>query len=106
MKTISFVIPVYYNEGSLLPLFAELQRVEERLNEQQLALQLIFVDDGSGDESLQRLLLIKQQRPETTVVKLARNFGAVSATKTGLSFITGDCFMLLAADLQDSPDII
>jgi glycosyltransferase involved in cell wall biosynthesis len=106
MKTISLVIPVYYNEGSLLPLFAELQRVEQRLNEQQLALQLIFVDDGSGDESLQRLLLIKQQRPETKVIKLARNFGAVSATKTGLSFITGDCFMLLAADLQDPPDII
>lgn len=106
MKTISVVIPVYYNEGSLLPLFEKLQDIEKQLAERDMALQLIFVDDGSKDASFERLMTIKAARPQTTVIKLARNFGAVSASKTGLKFVKGDCFMLLAADLQDPPQII
>lgn len=106
MKTVSIVIPVYFNAESLPLLFQSLLEVESDLKEYKLGLQLIFVDDGSGDESFAELVKIKEQRPETTIVKLARNFGAVSASKTGLQFVTGDCFMLLAADLQDPPSII
>jgi dolichol-phosphate mannosyltransferase len=69
-------------------------------------MELIFVDDGSGDGSLARLLAIKGARPTTKVVKLTRNFGAFQAAKTGLRFVTGDCFVLLAADLQDPPELI
>ncbi|MBI3607908.1 MAG: glycosyltransferase family 2 protein [Nitrospirae bacterium] len=106
MKRVSVIIPVYYNEGSLPLLFAELQKVEDRLLAQQLGLELIFVDDGSGDASLAELLKIKQKRTETKVVKLTRNFGAVHASKTGFRFVTGDCFTILAADLQDPPELI
>ena len=42
-----------------------------------------------------------RRRPATKVIALSRNFGAVAASKTGLRFVTGDCFMILAADLQD-----
>jgi polyisoprenyl-phosphate glycosyltransferase len=106
MKTLSVVIPVYFNEGSLPPLFEKLREVEARLAGDGLALELIFVDDGSGDRSLAELLAIKAARPETRVIKLSRNFGAMHAAKCGLQFVRGDCFILLAADLQDPPELI
>lgn len=106
MKTLSIVVPVYYNEQSLPPLFDELESIERQFLERSVQLQLIFVDDGSGDQSLSRLLEFKERRPSTTVVKLTRNFGAVHATKTGIRLVTGDCFLVLAADLQDPPELI
>jgi polyisoprenyl-phosphate glycosyltransferase len=105
-KKASVVVPVYYNEASLQPLFAELLKVEKQLDELGLDFELIFVDDGSKDQSLSELLKIKQQRPETKIIKLSRNFGAVHASKTGAQFVTGDCYVNLAADLQDPPELI
>ena len=106
MKKLSVVVPVYYNEGSLAGLFQELTQVEEQLHKRDMELELIFVDDGSGDQSLKELLKIKQARPATKVIKLSRNFGAVHTSKTGLRFVTGDCFTWLAADLQDPPELL
>jgi dolichol-phosphate mannosyltransferase len=106
MKTVSVVFPVYYNAESLPILFAELQKVEGQLNERDCAMELIFVDDGSGDESMIELLKIKQQRPDTRVVKLTRNFGAVHTCKVGLNHVTGDCAIVLNADLQDPPELV
>lgn len=104
--TVSVVVPVYYNEGSLPILFERLLEVEEGLRQRGLGLELIFVDDGSRDGSLAALREIKRRRPATKVVKLTRNFGAVHASKTGMRFVTGDCFLVLAADLQDPPELI
>ena len=105
-KKISVVVPVYFNEGSLPLLFEALERVEEQLQMRKCSLELVFVDDGSHDNSLSRLLEFKAKRPETKVVKLTRNFGAIKCSKTGLSFVTGDAFVILAADLQDPPNLI
>jgi polyisoprenyl-phosphate glycosyltransferase len=105
-KVLSVVVPVYFNAESLPALFAELQAIEEQLLSRGVELELVFVDDGSGDESFAELVKIKEQRRPTKVVRLTRNFGAVHASKCGLSFVTGDCFMVLAADLQDPPELI
>lgn len=106
MKKVSVIVLVYYNEESLPLLFSELVKVENQLGRQDLELELIFVDDGSGDASLNELLKIKKQRESTKVIKLTRNFGGIHALKTGLQFLTGDCFIVLAADLQDPPELI
>jgi glycosyltransferase involved in cell wall biosynthesis len=105
-RTISVVVPVFWNEQSLAPLFEELSRTEQELRKKNYNLELIFVDDGSGDNSLGELLKIKNSRPATKIIKLTRNFGAIHASKTGFQFVTGDCFMILAADLQDPPELI
>jgi polyisoprenyl-phosphate glycosyltransferase len=105
-KTLSVVIPVYYNAGSLPELFPELVKLETQLAQRNMALELIFVNDGSGDASLVELLAIKRARPATKVITLSRNFGAVAASKRGFSFVTGDVFTILAADLQDPPEQI
>lgn len=106
MKTISIIIPVYYNEQSLPLLFTELLKIEQKLLKKEIAMELIFVDDGSGDNSMKELLKIKQQRENTKVIKLTRNFGSIHASKTAFKFVTGDCFLMLAADLQDPPSLI
>jgi polyisoprenyl-phosphate glycosyltransferase len=100
-KKVSVVVPVYYNEESLPHLYQDLKGFEAELDKRDLDLELIFVDDGSGDASLAELHNIRENRPTTRIIKLSRNFGAVAASKTGFKFITGDCFGILAADQQD-----
>ncbi len=83
-KTVSVVVPVYFNSESLPLLLNRLQDVEHQLlASHDVALQLIFVNDGSRDGSQEALLRIKAIRPESTVVRLSRNFGAVHASRTG-----------------------
>ena len=91
MKTLSVVIPVYFNEGSLRPLFDALMQVEAELRDRQIRLQLIFVDDGSEDGSLRELLDIASGNDAVKVVKHSRNFGSMMALKTGFQFVEGDC---------------
>jgi len=105
-KKVSVVVPVYFNEGSLPKLFDELLSLEQTLLERSVGLEMIFVDDGSKDGSLARLLEFKSRRPDIKVIKLSRNFGAVHCSKTGFRFVTGDAFMILAADLQDPPSLL
>jgi glycosyltransferase involved in cell wall biosynthesis len=103
-RTFSMVIATYYNADSLPFLFVELDTFEKKLLSLGLNLELIFVDDGSGDESFARLVEFRKVRPKTKLVRLARNFGAVAAGKAGMKFVTGDCFMPFPADLQDPLD--
>ena len=100
-QTLSLVVPVYFNADSLPTLADDLRRFETRLAELGVGLELIFVDDGSADQSLARLLDIKRDRPTTKVIRLSRNFGAPAAAKAGLAFVTGDGFAFWAADLQE-----
>jgi dolichol-phosphate mannosyltransferase len=106
MAKISVMTPVYFNEASIQPLFVELTKVERQLEARGHTFEIIFVDDGSGDNSLAELLKVKEQRPATRIIKLTRNFGAMNASKTGYRFVTGDCVVGLAADLQDPPALI
>jgi dolichol-phosphate mannosyltransferase len=99
---ISVVVPVFNNAGSLDILFAQLSEFEARLAGLDLRLDLIFVDDGSSDGSYDKLLDIKQRRPDTKLIKLTRNFGAVRAGRAGLRHAEGDAVSIVAADLQDS----
>lgn len=105
-RRISVIIPVYFNAGSLPGLFDALQGVEAALHQRGLDLELVFVDDGSGDESFAALKRIKAARPDTVLVKLTRNFGSVPAIRTGLRYVTGDAFAFLSADLQDPPSLV
>lgn len=104
-KKLSIIIPIYFNEGSLPNLFDELLKLEENLKNKSIDLELIFVDDGSEDGSLAKALEFKSSRQDTKVIKLTRNFGAVHCSKTGFNFVTGDAFTIIAADLQDPPEL-
>ena len=105
-RCISLVIPVFCNEESLPELFVGLKDLEADLNKKGLLAEFVFVDDGSRDKSLELLLNFKASRTNTQVIKLTRNFGAVEASKCGLKHVTGDCFTVIAADLQDPLDLV
>jgi dolichol-phosphate mannosyltransferase len=70
-------------------------------------LELVFVDDGSGDRSLEILLEWRERYPSSIkVVKLSRNFGSMAAILAGMGVATGDCVAMISADLQDPPDLL
>jgi glycosyltransferase involved in cell wall biosynthesis len=85
-KTLSIVVPVYFNEGSLPRLFEELKTVEQELGERDIHLELIFVDDGSGDGSLDELVKIKHKRKDTKIVKLTRKAVNLSRATASLFY--------------------
>ena len=105
MPDYSLVIPVYYNEGCLHPLMASLDGDVISKNPH-LTHEIIFVDDGSGDNSLNELLEIREKYNQVKVIKLTRNFGQINALLAGFSFAQGKCVIALSADGQDPPAII
>jgi glycosyltransferase involved in cell wall biosynthesis len=106
MAKLSIVVPVYFNETSLPHLEKALFDLEEELLNHGLNLELIFVNDGSTDESLAILREMQARRPTSILLNHLANQGSTSAIKTGLRFVTGDCFTYLAADLQDPPELL
>lgn len=102
----SVIIPVYYNEGSLLRTFS---LVKEELEKFQLVTkyEIIFIDDGSMDGSYDEMKKIYTSDPShIKLVKLTRNFGQVSAMKAGYQLAKGRCIINISADLQDPPELI
>ncbi len=103
MSRISIVVPVYYNADTLEDLYADMQdKILDKLGDYEL----VFVDDGSGDNSWEIMNKIKAIDPHTVLVKLSRNFGEHAALLAGLSVCTGDCAVTKQADLQEDSAII
>jgi len=102
----SIVIPVYCNEGSLSPLMEAIENDVIARNPD-LHCEVIFVDDGSKDDSLKELLSLKEKHPNLIkVIKLTRNFGQLPAVCAGYKYAKGKCVINIAADLQDPPELI
>jgi polyisoprenyl-phosphate glycosyltransferase len=103
MKTFSIVVPVYFNGLNIPHLIPRLQQLQEHLPG--YALEFIFVDDGSGDDSFRLLAEAQQRDARIRVIKLSRNFGSMAAIQAGLHYAKGDCAGVIAADLQDPPEL-
>src|SRR6476660_8146673 len=95
---ISVVVPVY-NNGATVDELA--RRVGAALRPEPY--ELIFIDDGSSDDSLGRLKQIAAASPEVKLISLARNFGQHPAISAGFEHARGDAVVLMDADLQDRP---
>ncbi len=104
MQKVSVVVPVYYNEGSLPLLHLRLSACATL--ETNYTFEFIFVDDGSGDNSFQVLQEISRKDSRVQVIKLVRNFGSTNAQLAGIRYATGDAVVVIAADLQDPPELI
>lgn len=101
---LSLVVPIYKNEENLDRLLAELEKLQPRLPD---PLEVVFVVDGSPDACEQILLARLPTLPfRSQLISLSRNFGSFSAIAAGLEVSTGGYFAVIAADLQEPPELI
>jgi len=100
----SLVVPVYGNSGSIEPLVETVEGIERQVEG---GLETIFVVDGSPDDSGEKLLAALAGRKITAqVVDHARNFGSFAAIRTGMSRARGKYIAVMAADLQEPPELV
>jgi polyisoprenyl-phosphate glycosyltransferase len=100
----SLVVPVYRNEGSIDALVQTTVHIAERVEGE---LETIFVVDGSPDNSHQRLIdALRESKLCGRVVKHSRNFGSFAAIRTGMALARGDYIAVMAADLQEPPELV
>lgn len=101
---VSVVIPVYYNQDNLGPLYEDISK--KLLNHTEYEWEIVMVNDGSKDGSyvVMKELAVKDSR--LRIYSLSRNFGSHAAILCGLSKCTGDCAVVKAADLQEPTEMI
>lgn len=104
-KLISIIIPVYRNEGSINPTYINLKAVLEDVSDT-YDYEIVFINDGSDDNSLNELFTIKKIDPNVRIIDFVRNFGQVSAIHAGFEEATGDLLINISADMQDPPTLI
>ena len=97
---ISLVIPVYNEEDNLIPLY---EKVIESLDPAGIDFELILVNDGSKDRSMQRLRELVDRDSRVVAVELRRNFGQTAAMAAGIDKAQGEFVVTLDADLQNDP---
>ncbi len=100
---LSVVIPVFNESAGLERLAVRVRRAMDALDR---SAEVIYVDDGSTDRSLEQLLVIQAQDPTVTVVSLARNAGQHAAVLAGFAHARGEVVVTLDADLQNPPEEI
>lgn len=102
----SIIIPVYYNQGCLIPAFQALQE-QVFARQKGKTYEVVYVNDGSKDQSMEELLKIQSEHPDVVrVIDLTRNFGQVNALMAGFSFARGKCVIAMSADGQDPASLI
>lgn len=101
---ISLIIPVYYNEENLRPLYKDIQ--EKLYIYTEYEWEIVMVNDGSKDASYTVMKELASQDDRIKTYSLSRNFGSHAAILCGLAQCTGDCAVIKAADLQEPTEIV
>ena len=105
MKKISVVIPMYFEEEVVEECYNRTKSTLKCLSEK-YDNEIIFVNDGSKDKTLEMLEKIAQNDKEVKIISFSRNFGHQAAVTAGLKFTTGDAVVIMDADMQDPPETI
>ncbi len=105
MKLISIIVPMYNEEAVVEFFFDGINNVLNKL-EKEYKFEIVTVNDGSKDKTLELLYKFQEQDSRIRVVNLTRNFGHESAVAAGLSVAKGDAVIPMDADLQDPPELI
>lgn len=104
MSGVSLVVPVYRNEGSIAELLEAIRGIAQQLGED---FEAVFVVDGSPDQSYALLrALLPDAGFRSQLIALSRNFGAFSAIRVGLERAQGEVVAVMAADLQEPPELV
>jgi len=102
-ETLSILIPVYNEVDNILPLY---ERLVEAIKKTGKAYEVIFVDDGSSDGTLEALIDINKKNQNVKVISFSRNFGQTAALSAGIDSCKGDIIIPMDGDLQNDPEDI
>ena len=104
MDKISIAVPCYNEEPALEPFFAAVTAVAEQMS--QVEFEFLFIDDGSRDRTLEKILELAQRDSRVKYISFSRNFGKEAGIYAGLENATGDYVVIMDADLQDPPMLL
>lgn len=104
MKKISIVIPMYNEEEVAMTSYLRIRKVIEA--QKQYDYEMILVDDGSKDKTLEILQKVAQENEKVKIISFTRNFGHQAAVTAGLRYVTGEAIVIIDADLQDPPELL
>lgn len=104
MKKISILIPCYNEEASLPLLYNELVKLMN--SHSNYAWEILMINDGSKDRTLEIIKDLRKKDNRICYVDLSRNFGKEKAMLAGFDYVTGDCMVIMDADLQHPPYIV
>jgi dolichol-phosphate mannosyltransferase len=102
---LSVVVPVYGEEAVVEPFYHRFTQALAPI-EEDFPWELLFVDDGSQDRTLERVLALRGQDPRVKLLRFSRNFGHQIAVTAGLDHAVGQVVVIIDADLQDPPEVI
>ena len=103
IQLLTILIPVYNESDCLQILYERLQLLSEKLS---CAVQILFVNDGSTDDTLLKIKEFQEKDNRITFVDLSRNYGKEIALSAGIDYTKGDALVIIDADLQDPPELI
>lgn len=102
-KTISIIVPVMNEEGAIVPFMEEIDKELKGIN---YNLEILFIDDGSTDDTKKVIIKKACKDKRIRLVKLSRNFGKEAAMTAGIDYAVGDAVIPMDVDLQDPPKVI
>ena len=105
MKKISLIVPCY-NEQEVIEIFHEEVKKVEKEFKKEAKFEIIFVNDGSRDNTLNLMRKLAKEDKDVRYVSFSRNFGKEAAMYAGLEASTGDYVAIMDADLQDPPALL
>ncbi len=106
MKLLSVIVPCYNEEENIRDFYDELFRNTSFFEEKEIEVEVIYVDDGSTDKTVQEIRKLHGEDARVHLLSFSRNFGKEAAIYAGLQKSRGDLVVMMDADLQDPPSLL
>lgn len=106
MSLLSVIVPCYNEEENVAPFYEELMRHISFMAEQKMDLEILYIDDGSHDRTVEEVKKLREKDERVHLVSFSRNFGKEAAMYAGLENSSGDYVVFMDADLQDPPSLL
>ena len=106
MKVLSVIVPCYNEEENVSYFYEELMKQEAALKQREIELELIYVDDGSKDRTVEEVRKLYEKDKRVHLVSFSRNFGKEAGIYAGLKKASGEYVVLMDADLQYPPSLL
>ena len=106
MALLSVIVPCYNEESTVEAFYTELMKNETFFTQKELQVELLYIDDGSRDKTVEKVRKLKGQDERIRLISFSRNFGKEAAMFAGLEQSKGDYVVIMDVDLQDPPELL